>query len=160
MEDVIIITNPMIAANESAKVTLSKFLRVIEPCCRNLQVLGGNLRIEGDLKQVQLVSVPIKRSPNKMKRLFDLVWLQLKMSELVMQHVQEGMQVFFWIGDKMLLPYFCVKYKKAEINYFIYGHRHIKRREKRFFFKDISISYSYYGRKCRLYLHGKSISRT
>ena len=61
MEDVIIITNPMIAANESAKVTLSKFLRVIEPCCRNLQVLGGNLRIEGDLKQVQLVSVPIKR---------------------------------------------------------------------------------------------------
>ena len=120
MEDVIIITNPMIAANESAKVTLSKFLRVIEPCCRNLQVLGGNLRIEGDLKQVQLVSVPIKRSPNKMKRLFDLVWLQLKMSELVMQHVQEGMQVFFWIGDKMLLPYFCVKYKKAEINYFIY----------------------------------------
>ena len=32
MEDVIIITNPMIAVNESAKVTLSKFLRVIEPC--------------------------------------------------------------------------------------------------------------------------------
>ena len=62
MEDVIIITNPMIAVNESAKVTLSKFLRVIEPCCRNLQVLGGNLRIEGDLKQVQLVSVPIKYS--------------------------------------------------------------------------------------------------
>ena len=150
MEDVIIITNPMIAANESAKVTLSKFLRVIEPCCRNLQVLGGNLRIEGDLKQVQLVSVPIKRSPNKMKRLFDLVWLQLKMSELVMQHVQEGMQVFFWIGDKMLLPYFCV----------FYLWKSSKRRKKRFFFKDISISYSYYGRKCRLYLYGKSISRT
>lgn len=158
MEDVIIITNPMIAVNESAKVTLSKFLRVIEPCCRNLQVLGGNLRIEGDLKQVQLVSVPIKRSPNKMKRLFDLVWLQLKMSELVMQHVQEGMQVFFWIGDKMLLPYFCVKYKKAEI--IILFMEILKKKEKRFFFKDISISYSYYGRKCRLYLHGKSISRT
>ena len=30
MEDVIIITNPMIAVNESAKVTLSKFLRVID----------------------------------------------------------------------------------------------------------------------------------
>ena len=136
MEDVIIITNPMIAVNESAKVTLSKFLRVIEPCCRNLQVLGGNLRIEGDLKQVQLVSVPIKRSPNKMKRLFDLVWLQLKMSELVMQHVQEGMQVFFWIGDKMLLPYFCVKYKKAEINYFIYGNP--QKEGKKGFFSKIS----------------------
>ena len=41
MEDVIIITNPMIAANESAKVTLSKFLRVIEPCCRNCRYLVG-----------------------------------------------------------------------------------------------------------------------
>ena len=88
------------------------------------------------MKQVQLVSVPIKRSPNKMKRLFDLVWLQLKMSELVMQHVQEGMQVFFWIGDKMLLPYFCVKYKKAEINYFIYGNP--QKEGKKGFFSKIS----------------------
>lgn len=117
----IIITNPMIAANESAKVTLSKFLRVISPFYGKLQVIGGNLHIESDLENVELISSPIRRAPNKVKRIIEVLVLQIKMSVQVAKNVKKKQTVFFWIGDKMFLPFLTAKVKMAEINYFIYG---------------------------------------
>ena len=52
MSQAYIVTNPMIAANRSSEVTLSKFLRVIQPCYEKLVVIGGNLTVESDLKGV------------------------------------------------------------------------------------------------------------
>ena len=121
MADVMIITNPMIAANESAKVTLSKFLRVLEVCGGTIGVIGGNLRVDEDIEKVQLLSVPIKRSPNRTKRILNLFQLQFQTAALAFRHINKNMPVYFWIGDKMLLPYFAAKLKSAEIHYYIYG---------------------------------------
>ena len=44
-KEIIVVTNPMIAANRSAEVTLSKFLRVIKPSVESIQVIGGNLSV-------------------------------------------------------------------------------------------------------------------
>ncbi len=116
-----VITNPMIAENRSSEVTLSKFLRVIKPCYDNLTVIGGNLSVESDLNDVELVSFDINRSPNKVKRLIDIVKVQFKMCSAVKCNIKAGDTVFFWIGDKMLLPYLTLKRRKAQINYFIMG---------------------------------------
>lgn len=116
-----VITNPMIAANRSSEVTLSKFLRVITPCFSSLMVIGGNLSVEKDLEKVCLRSFPIHRSPNKLKRVLDVVGLQVKMAFSVLRRVKQKEPVFFWIADKMILPYLAAKIKRAEINYFIYG---------------------------------------
>ena len=48
-KEIIVVTNPMIAANRSAEVTLSKFLCVIKPSVESIQVIGGNLSVENDL---------------------------------------------------------------------------------------------------------------
>lgn len=116
-----VITNPMIAENRSSEVTLSKFLRVIKPCYDTLAVIGGNLSVEPDLNDVELVSFEINRSANKIKRLMDIIKVQLKMCSAVRREIESGDQVFFWIGDKMLLPYHAARSRKAQINYFIMG---------------------------------------
>lgn len=121
MKKAYIITNPMIAANRSAEVTLSKFSRVIQPSFEHVSVIGGNLSVEQDLQDVELISFDITRAKNKIKRVLDIIGLQLKMHSMVLKTVKINDSVYFWIGDKMLLPYLAAKRKRAEINYFIYG---------------------------------------
>ena len=118
---IIVVTNPMIAANRSAEVTLSKFLRIIRPSVESIQVIGGNLSVENDLNDIQLISFPIARHPNKFKRMLSIIGVQLKMMGAVIRTGQKGQPAYFWIADKMLLPYFAAKMKGMEVNYFIYG---------------------------------------
>lgn len=121
MKDVIIITNPMIAANKSAEVTLSKFIRVISPSFKSVEVIGGNLSLEKDLGNVALTSFPIVRHPNKLKRLLSIIALQLKMGIAILCQGKRKQPVYFWIADKMVIPYIIAKLKGMEVNYFIYG---------------------------------------
>ena len=118
---IIVVTNPMIAANRSAEVTLSKFLRVLKPSVKSVQVIGGNLGVEDDLNDIALISFPIVRHPNKLKRALSVIGVQFRMMRAVMRNGNKGQPVYFWIADKMLLPYFAAKAKGMEVNYFIYG---------------------------------------
>lgn len=115
-----VITNPMIATNRSAEVTLSKFLRVISAVYDEIHVVGGNLTIESDVNAT-LHTWHILRAKNKVKRLFDIVLLQLKMAIFVLKNTQREVPVYFWLGDKMLLPYLAAKIKKMNIRYFVYS---------------------------------------
>lgn len=116
-----IITNPMIAANRSGEVTLSKFLRVISPFFEHITVIGGSLSVEPDLTHIKLLSFDITRAGNKVRRALDIAILQLRMCIIILKVIPKNSAVYFWIGDKMLLPYFAAKLKGTEINYFIYG---------------------------------------
>ena len=120
-KDIIVVTNPMIAANRSAEVTLSKFLRVVRPSVKSIKVIGGNLSVEKDLNDVILTSFPIIRYPNKLKRMLAVVGVQFKMMKSIICHGKKGQPAYFWIADKMILPYFAARLKKMEVNYFIYG---------------------------------------
>ena len=120
-KEIIGVTNPMIAANRSAEVTLSKFLRVIKPSVKSIQLIGGNLSVENDLNDIQLISFPIIRYPNKFKRMLSIIGVQLKMMKTIIRIGRKGQSVYFWIADKMILPYFAAKIKGMEVNYFIYG---------------------------------------
>jgi glycosyltransferase involved in cell wall biosynthesis len=111
----------MIAANRSAEVTLSKFLRVIRPCFGGISVIGGNIALESDLEDVGVHSFRIERAGNKLKRMLCVVALQIKMSVKVLRSVKRDEPVFFWVGDKMIAPYLAAKAKRAAIYYYIYG---------------------------------------
>lgn len=84
-KEIIIVTNPMIAANRSAEVTLSKFLRVIAPLAESIKVIGGNLSVESDLDNVELISFPIVRHPNKIRRIISVFALQLNMAKALIR---------------------------------------------------------------------------
>ena len=115
-----VITNPMIAANRSAEVTLSKFLRVISAAYEEIYVVGGNLTIESDVKAT-LHTWNILRAKNKVKRLLDILLLQIKMALYLLKTISHNTTVYFWIGDKMLLPFLVAKSMGADVRYFLYG---------------------------------------
>lgn len=117
----IVVTNPMIAANKSAQVTLSKFLRVMSACYRQITVIGGNVTVDADLEQINLVSVPIQRSSNKLRRALDIFLLQLKMARHTVKHTKKELPVYFWMADKMLLPYWAARSKGGDLRFFLYG---------------------------------------
>ena len=116
-----VITNPMIAANRSTEVTISKFLRIMKPSFEKVTLIGGNLSVESDLADIELISFTITRSGNKLKRAMDIIRLQREMSSIIKKRIKKDDLVFFWIGDKMFLPYKAVQKTGAEINYFIMG---------------------------------------
>ena len=115
-----VITNPMIASNRSSEVTLSKFLRVISAVYKNIDVIGGNLAVEPDVVAA-LHTWRIHRARSKAKRLLDIAFLQIKMTCYVLKNFSSGDHVYFWIGDKMLLPFLAAKSKGADVRYFLYG---------------------------------------
>lgn len=117
----VIVTNPMIAANKSAQVTLSKFLRVLLPCYQQMTVVGGNVTVEPDLKGVEVISLPIRRAGKRLKRVLDMGLLQLKMARYLRKNIAKYTPVYFWVADKMLLPFRAARGKKADIRYFLYG---------------------------------------
>ena len=121
MKKIIVVTNPMIAANRSAEVTLSKFLRVVRPSVGSIQVIGGNLSVEDDLNDIELTSFPIIRQPGRIKRIASVAAIQFKMMASVIRNGKIDQPIYFWIADKMILPYLAAKAKKMEVNYFIYG---------------------------------------
>lgn len=117
----VVVTNPMIAANKSSEVTLSKFLRVISDEYQRMIVIGGNITLENDLKKVRVYSFSIDRAKSKGKRIADIGLLQFKMATQLKRVVKSNTPVYFWVGDKMIFPYFAAKHKKADVRYFVYG---------------------------------------
>ena len=111
----------MIAANKSAQVTLSKFLRVISAGYRHITVIGGNVTLDPDLDQILVLSVPMQRADSKRKRVLDFFLLQLRMARTAGKYIKKDLPVYFWMGDKMLIPYWVARWKKGNIRYFLYG---------------------------------------
>lgn len=115
-----VITNPMIAENNSSSVTTSKFIRVISPLYDELEVVGGSLRLDPDVKAT-IASFPIIRAKSRIKRLVNLIKVQKKAADYIKKNARSGQTVFFWLGDKMLLPFRAALKKKMKTYYFIYG---------------------------------------
>ena len=55
--------------NRSAEITLSKFLRVIKQSNFNYEVIGGNVTLEEDLNNINIVSWDVNKTGNKLRRL-------------------------------------------------------------------------------------------
>lgn len=118
---IIVITNPMPKANKSAEVTLGKFLRVINSEDRDITLIGANITLEKDVNFVNTYSVDLPVQGNKIKKLFSMIQFQIAAVKYILKNVRKEDKVFFWLGDKMILPYLAIKNKNAELNYFIYG---------------------------------------
>lgn len=117
----IIITNPMIAANKSAQVTLGKFIRVMSACYEEIVVLGGNVSLQDAPENVAIHSVEIRRVGSRIRRMLDLFACQVQVAHELRRCTEQDVPVYFWVADKMLLPFQVARWKKADTRYFLYG---------------------------------------
>lgn len=62
-----------------------------------------------------------RRHPWKAGRIAAVLQVQLRQMLAVLRLGKRGRPVYFWIADKMLLPYLAARARGMEVNYFIYG---------------------------------------
>lgn len=140
MDKVYIITNPIPESNKSSLVTLSKFATILSEVSDKLIIMGGNLHempICDELKQkIETYTVHYERKGSYLKKILSFLSLQLQISKYIFNTIHKDEIVFFWIGDKMILPYIMAKYKRAQINYFLMGN--VSKEGKKSIFKMIS----------------------
>lgn len=125
MERVFVITNPIPASNLSPVVTLTKFLNMVSEVSKRVVVIGGNLcdTIATDLPKTKFQVWTTRYYPHScsLLKVISFFRMQMVLSVRLLRSLQKNDTVFFWIGDKMLLPFIVAKVKSAQINYFVMG---------------------------------------
>ena len=152
-----IVTNAMTPLNKSGEVTISKFIRVIKDTYEIITIIGGNVSIEKNLNDVIVKSYDFNKAGNKLSKIKDMYSLQRKMSSYIKNNVKDKDHVFFWIGDKMILPFLASKKKTKHVGYFVYGNTALD--EKQNLFTKISTKLIEYmaNHADRLYVEAKSV---
>lgn len=117
----IVITNPMVTGDRSQEVSLNKFLRVLAPQYHAFIVMSSNVALDADLQNIRQLIVSLERKRKRWQRIAAILLYQLRIACYVLRYAERGMPVYFWIADKMLLPYWAAKWKKADLRFFVYG---------------------------------------
>lgn len=117
----IVITNPMVTGDRSQEVSLNKFLRVLSPLYREFIVMSSNVAVDADLPHIRLLIFPLERKKKRWQRIVAILLYQLRLALYVLKYAERGMPVYFWVADKMLLPYWAAKCKRANLLFFVYG---------------------------------------
>lgn len=116
-----VITNPMTPLNKSGEVTTSKFIRTIQNSYEKVSLIGGNVSLEQDITDVDIETYTYQKKGNKLKKLFGMLRLQHNVSLFIRKNVSYGDHIIFWLGDKMLLPFFTARRATDHLGYFVYG---------------------------------------
>lgn len=117
----LIISNPIPETNLSPKVTLEKFSRVISSVFSSVSVVCGNvgsLRLE---KNARLVKIECDRTEPKLKRVLSFALYEFSVGLKVLRADKHTDAAFFWIADKMLVPFLCARLKGIPVYYMIAG---------------------------------------
>lgn len=155
-----IITNAMTPLNKSGEVTLSKFIRIIKDNYEIVTIIGGNVSIEKDLTNIKIESYDFNKAGNKLSKIKDMFSLQRKMSSYIKNNVEENDHVFFWIGDKMLIPFLASKKKTKHVAYFVYGNPALDKNQG-LFSKVSTRLIEYMANHCdRLFVETKSVRKS
>lgn len=123
-EEALIITNPVPKDNKSSSVSLLKFIKIIQTSFRKINIVFPNVEekifapVGGN---INVWHVKFKRKSNKVLKLFAFFSMQFKIALKILLLHKRNMAVYFWIGDKMLLPYIACKIKHFNIHYFLMG---------------------------------------
>ncbi|NLI92075.1 MAG: glycosyltransferase [Peptococcaceae bacterium] len=121
MERIVVVTNPMPKNNRSSEVTINKLLSIILESVESTILLGGNLAGIIERQHLYIRNVAYKNSDSKLIKILYYLLFQIKMFFIAMNLIRKDDEVFFWIADKMILPFFAAKLKQAKVNYFLYG---------------------------------------
>ena len=124
IKEVIILTNPLPSHNESPALSLQKFISIfpdefqkISVVCTNYQ----NIAFDISKKPIAILNVNLKKGPGLIKKGYFHLLSQVKVCQLLRTCNNKNSAVFFWIADKMIIPFIYCVFKKRQIYYFLMG---------------------------------------
>ena len=116
MADCVVFMNPV--PSKAPQISAFKFLKVISPCFDNVSIVSSSL---DDTDDAQVINVKYKKQSNKILRVLNFVWFQIKTFFKSMSVLKKGDVAFFWVGDKMFSSMLACKLKRVKTHFFLYG---------------------------------------
>lgn len=116
MADAVVFMNPV--PSKAPQISCFKFLKVIAPCFFKISVISSAL---DDNENAQILNIRYKKQNNKLLRIINFLWFQLKVFFKAMTTLKKDDYAFFWVGDKMFSAMLACKLKRAKTYFFLYG---------------------------------------
>ena len=116
MADCVVFMNPV--PSKAPQISAFKFLKVISPCYDKVSIVSSSL---DDTDDAQVVNIKYKKQRNKILRVLNFVWFQLKAFFKSLKVLKKGDVAFFWVGDKMFSSMLACKLKRVKTHFFLYG---------------------------------------
>ncbi len=116
MARAVVFMNPV--PNKAPQISAFKFLKVISPCFSKVSIVSSSL---DETKDAVVCNVKYKKQSNKILRLLNFAFFQLKVFFKSMATLKKGDYAFFWVGDKMFSSMLACKLKRVKTHFFLYG---------------------------------------
>lgn len=116
MADAVVFMNPV--PSKAPQISAFKFLKVIAPSFDNVSIVSSSL---DDTPDAKVCNVKYKKQGNKILRILNFIWFQIKTFFVSMRELKKGDYAFFWVGDKMFSSMLACKLKGAKTHFFLYG---------------------------------------
>ncbi len=116
MADAVVFMNPV--PSKAPQISAFKFLKVICGSFDKVSIISSSL---DDTDDAQVINVKYEKQKNKIIRLLNFAFFQLKVFFKSMKTLKKGDYAFFWVGDKMFSSMLACKLKRAKTYFFLYG---------------------------------------
>lgn len=126
MARAVVFLNPV--PSKAPQISAFKFLKVIAPSFDKLSIISSSL---DDTPDAQVINIRYKKQTNKIIRILNFVWYQIKLFFKTMATVKRGDYAFFWVGDKMFAPMLVCKLKGVKTYFFLYGMTSLENESKK-----------------------------
>lgn len=117
----IVVSNPIPATNKSPVVTLGKFVRVLDLSYKRQAIICANMDEQVLAQSAILLPTKCNREGSKLSRILSFARYELQAARLVWKTSPKTDIAFFWIADKMILPFLVAKFRKIPICYMVAG---------------------------------------
>ena len=126
MANAVVFLNPV--PSKAPQIPAFKFLKVIAPYFDKVSIISACL---DDTPDAQVINIKYKKQSNKILRVLNFVWFQLKAFVKAMCTLKHGDYAFFWVGDKMFAPMLVCKLKRVKTYFFLYGNTSLENNSKK-----------------------------
>ncbi len=116
MADAVVFINPV--PNKAPQISAFKFIDVISPCYDKITVVSSSL---DDKQGVNIHNLKYKKQSNKILRLLNFCFFQIKAFFESLAVLHRGDDAFFWIADNMFSSMLACKLKGVTTHFFLYG---------------------------------------
>lgn len=126
MADAVVFMNPV--PSKAPQISAFKFLKVIAPSFDNVSIVSSLLDSTPDAK---IYNLKYKKQGNKILRILNFIWFQIKAFFVSMKALKKGDYAFFWVGDKMFSSMLACKIKRVKTHFFLYGMTSLENNSKK-----------------------------
>ena len=116
MANAVVFMNPV--PSKAPQISAFKFLKVISTSFDKVSIVSSSL---DDTEDAKVINLKYKKQSNKILRILNFLWFQLKAFIKSFSALKKGDVAFFWVGDKMFSSMLACKLKRVKTYFFLYG---------------------------------------